>query len=108
MPARVFETSFGHKIPIIENYRQTLPPPRDNATPVGASSIQQSGGGKAPQETDFGIMSDIFQFAMMADWFDSTIAADRRYERMLDIGGGTGLIGQLFKDGCSTSAAAPV
>jgi SAM-dependent methyltransferase len=64
---------------------------------VGASSIQESRGAKGPKETDFGIVSDFFQFAMMADWLETTPIADRKFERMLDVGGGTGLIGQLFK-----------
>jgi hypothetical protein len=97
MHQRFFKTSFGHEIPIVEDYRRSLPPPRDNAALVGSSSIQQTLGAKGPEESDFGIVSDVFQFAMMADWFSRTVASGRRYERMLDVGGSTGFIGQLFK-----------
>jgi hypothetical protein len=97
MQQKYFETSFGHRIPIVPDYRRHLPPPRDNDSALGASSIQQSMGAKGPEESDFGILSDIFQFGMMADWFDRTAVSDRCYNRMLDIGGSTGLMGQLFK-----------
>src|SRR4051812_34244039 len=97
MTQKVFRTSFGHDIPIIENYRRNLPPPRDNVSAESASSIHQSLGAKGPKESDFGIVSDIFQFAMMADWFNSTPAAGRRYDRMLDVGGSTGFMSQMFK-----------
>ena len=97
MPSRVFETSFGHKIRIDENYGRYLPQPPNRADVVHSSSIQQSGGIKAPRESDYGITSDIFQFAMMADWLERTEVGDRRFDRMLDIGGSTGLIGQFFK-----------
>jgi SAM-dependent methyltransferase len=97
MSQKVFKTSFGHEIPIVANYRRNLPPPRDNVSVESASSIQETLGVKGPQESDFGIVSDIFQFSMLADWFNSTPAAGRRYERMLDVGGSTGFISQMFK-----------
>ena len=97
MSQKMFRTSFGHDIPIIENYRRNLMSPRDNSSPETASSIDETKGVKGPPESDFGIYSDIFQFAMLADWFNSTPAAGRRYERMLDVGGSTGLMSQLFK-----------
>ncbi len=97
MPGKFFKTSFGHSIPIVEGYRKGLPPPRDNAAAMSSSSIQQSGGVKGPKETDFGIMSDIFQYAFFADWLATTPIGGRKFERMLDIGGSTGLMGQLFK-----------
>lgn len=97
MNQKFFKTSFGHEIPIVPNYRRGLPPPRDNTSVFGASSIEETLGAKAPKESDFGIASDIFQFAMIADWFDTTLASDHQYERMLDVGGSSGLISQLFK-----------
>ena len=97
MAKKYFKTSFGHEIPIVENYRRNLPPPRDNVSAESGSSIQESLGTKGPAETDFGITSDIFQFAMMADWFRSTPVSERPYKRMLDVGGSTGFISQLFK-----------
>jgi SAM-dependent methyltransferase len=93
MTGRFFKTSFGHSIPIVESYRSTLPPlgkPR-------ASSIAETGGEKGEKESPFGIFSDIFQFSMFADWLATTPAGGRKFERLLDIGGSTGLIGQLFK-----------
>jgi hypothetical protein len=94
MAGRIFKTSFGYEIPIIENYLRRMPPPRDN---LGLAAVPDVLGAKAPVESDFGIVSDIFQFSMMADWFKTTLASGKQYERMLDINGGTGLIGQLFK-----------
>lgn len=97
MPQKYFKTSFGHEIPIVENYRRNLPPPRDNSSAESSSSIQESLGAKGPAENDFGITSDIFQFAMLADWFRSTPVSERRYNRMLDVGGSTGFMSMLFK-----------
>ena len=97
MSAKFFETSFGHKIPIDDQYRRNLPSVANKANPENASSIQESGGGKAPAESEYGIVSDVYQFAMMADWIDRSVIGDRRFDRMLDIGGSSGLMGQLFK-----------
>jgi hypothetical protein len=97
MPQKYFRTSFGHEIPIVENYRRNLPPPRDNTSAESSSSIQESLGVKGPVEDDFGITSDIYQFAILADWFRSTPLSGRRYKRMLDVGGSTGFMSMLFK-----------
>ena len=97
MTGKFFKTSFGHAIPVADGYRAQMPPPRDNASPMGASSITQSGGVKGPKENPFGIMSDIFQYAFFADWLATTPIAGRKFECMLDIGGCTGLMSQLFK-----------
>ena len=104
MSNKVFKTSFGHSIPIIPGFREGLMPPRDNVDPV--QRLQHRGHGRiqALKENDFGIVSDIYQYAILADWFDTTLGADRTYERMLDIGGSTGLIGQLFKASGRTRA----
>ena len=64
---------------------------------IGASSIQQTGGAKGPKEDAFAILSDIFQYAFFADWLATTPVGGRKFERMLDIGGSTGLMAQLFK-----------
>ena len=96
MTGKFFTTSFGHSIPIVEGYRDTLPPPRDNS--IGnASTIQETGGVKGEKENDFGIFSDIFQFGFFADWLATTPVGGRKFDRMLDIGGSTGLMVQLFK-----------
>jgi hypothetical protein len=97
VPQKYFKTSFGHEIPIVENYRRNMPPSRDNVSAESASSIQESLGVKAAVESDFGITSDIFQFAMMADWFRSTPVSERPYKKMLDVGGSSGFISMLFK-----------
>ena len=97
MSQEFFETSFGHSIKITDQYRLNLPPSSKKRDLVTASSIQASTGIKAPRESDYGIVSDIYQFAMFEDWINRTAVGDRRFDRMLDIGGSTGLIGQLFK-----------
>src|ERR1041385_94324 len=97
MKQKFFETSFGHVIPINENYARDLPPPPNRTDILNASSIAQTKGAKAPVENEYGIMSDIYQFAFAADWLQTTVIGDRCFDRMLDIGGSSGLMGQLFK-----------
>ena len=89
MSDEYFTTQFGNKIPIREGYRKGCPPPFDPSF-YDWSEPQ-------PMECDFGIFSDIFEFSIFTNWLDFITQNRIQHNKLMDIGGGCGLIARLFK-----------
>lgn len=84
----IFTTSFGNKISIIDGYRDTLPPSYD--------SSNYDKNKKPPEESIWGIWADIYQFSIFLDWLEFKGLSSLKFNKLLDVGGNTGLIARLF------------
>ncbi len=85
-----FVTEFNERIPIRPGYSKYAPPPYD-------CRVYES---TTPGETEppFGIFSDLWEASIFYDWvMANPLCGGRKHEKLLDIGGNTGLIARFLK-----------